>query len=217
MQRLPVSAAVLVAAALTIGNLAEAQERPAANRPAQAAPVAPAPEAAPVLIATQPPRPESALRQEHSVDIEELFARVAASTGKEFLVDPRVRARVFAVPDIGTPTYAELLSILRMHGFAAAEIGGRVNVVPDANARFMPARLLQRDDPSVPDDEYVMRVIAVPNAAMLVPVLRPLMAQSAHLAAMMPPDGGTEDGKLILVDYYANVRKMTELINTLVR
>jgi general secretion pathway protein D len=215
MQRLPLSAAALVAAALTIGSVAPAQERPAASRPAQAAP---APEAAPVApAATQPARPESALRQEHSVDIEELFARVAASTGKEFLVDPRVRARVFAVPDIGTPTYAELLSILRMHGFAAAEIGGRVNVVPDANARFMPARLLQRDDPSVPDDEYVMRVIAVPNAAMLVPVLRPLMPQSAHLAAMMPPDGGTEDGKLILVDYYANVRKMTELINTLVR
>ena len=33
----------------------------------------------------------------------------------------------------------------------------------------------------------------------------------------MPPDGGTEGGKLILVDYYDNVRKMTELVNALTR
>jgi general secretion pathway protein D len=157
------------------------------------------------------------VRQANSVDIDELIARVAASTGKEFLVDPRVRARVFTVPPIETPTYAELLSILRMHGFMAAEVEGRVNVIPDANARFMPARLLQRDDPSVPDDEYVMRVISVPNAASLVPVLRPLMPQAAHLASTMPPDGETGDGKLILVDYYINVRKMTELIDALTR
>ena len=157
------------------------------------------------------------MRQASSVEIEELIARVAESTGKDFLIDPRVRARVFTVPPIGTPTYGELLSILRVHGFMAAEIGGRVNVVPDALARFMPTRLVQRDDPSIPDDEYVMRVISVPNAGQLVPVLRPLMPQSAHLASTMPPDDGTGDSKLILVDYYVNVRKITELINALTR
>jgi general secretion pathway protein D len=215
MLRLPLSAAVL-AAVLTIGTLAQAQERPAPSRPAQPG-AAPAAETVAEPAAAPPPRAESALRQQNSVDLDELIARVAASTGKEFLVDPRVRARVFTVPPIETPTYAELLSILRMHGFMAAEIGGRVNVVPDALARFMPTRMVQRDDPSIPDDEYVMRVITVPNSAQLVPVLRPLMPQSAHLASTMPATGGTEDGKLILVDYYINVRKMTELIDTLTR
>ena len=205
MLRLPLSAAVL-AAALTIGALAPAQERPAADRPAPAA----ATEAAPVAPPRMPP-------PQRGVDIEEVLARVAASTGKKFLVDPRVRASVLTVPEIETPTYAELLSILRIHGFMAAEVGGRVNIVPDANARFMPARLVQRDDASIPDDEYVMRVITVANAAQLVPILRPLMPQSAHLASSMPPDGGTEEGKLILVDYYVNVRKMTELIDALTR
>ena len=218
MHRLNLSAAVL-AAAVMIGAPALGQDRPAPNRPPSPATApAPAAEATPAV----PPAPslvvaESNLRRTQSIDIEELIAKVAASTGKEFLVDPRVRARVFAVPQIGTPTYAELLSILRMHGYMAAEIGGRVNVVPDANARFMPGRLLQRDDPSVPDDEYVTRIITVPNAAQLVPVLRPLMPQSAHLAATMPPDGGAEGGKIILFDTYANVRRMTEIINTLTR
>ena len=160
MLRLLLSTAVL-AAAFAIGTVAAAQERPAADRPAAGA----AAESVPATPPRTPPPPN------RGVDIEVVLARVAASTGKKFFVDPRVRASVFAVPEIGTPTYAELLSILRMHGFMAAEVGGRVNIVPDANARFMPARLLQRDDSSVPDDEYVMRVIEVPNAALLVPVL----------------------------------------------
>jgi general secretion pathway protein D len=203
MHRLRLSAAGL-AAAFMIATLATAQERPPGGR---AAPVAPAPEFAPPGF---PPPPN------RGVDIEEVLARVAASTGKKFLVDPRVRAQVFTVPEIGTPTYTELLSILRIHGFTAAEIGGRVNIVPDANARFLPARLVQRDDPSVPDDEYVMRVLSVKHAEVFVPVLRPLMPQSAHLAAMVAEEEGG-DGKLILVDTYANIRKMTELINTLTR
>jgi general secretion pathway protein D len=153
-------------------------------------------------------------RDEASVDIEELIAQVAASTGKEFFVDPRVRARVLAVPALEDPTYADLLSVLRLHGYIAVEIDGKVNVLPDANARSMPTRMLQRDDASVPDDEVVTRVISVPgnNAANLVPILRPLLPQSAHLAAMVE---GDQSRKLIVVDTYANVRRITALVETL--
>ena len=152
-------------------------------------------------------------RAEASTPIEELIAEVARSSGKEFLVDPRVRALVFAVPELEDPTYATLLSVLRMHGYIAVEIGGKVNVLPDANARAMPTRLLQRDDSSVPDDEVVTRVITVPNAAMFVPLLRPMMPQHAHLAAWGPPPD--EPNKLIVTDTYANVRRITELVQTL--
>jgi len=210
MHRLRLSAAGL-AAALLIVTSAMAQERPPPGR------AAPAEGAPPVTLAPdldrRPPPPPPANR---GVDIEEVLARVSASTGKKFLVDPRVRATVFGVPDIGTPTYPELLAILRIHGFAAMEVAGRVNIVPDANARFLPARLVQRDDSSIPDDEYVMRVLNVKHAEVFVPVLRPLMPQSAHLAAMVAAEEGG-DGKLILVDTYANIRKMTELINALTR
>jgi general secretion pathway protein D len=207
MQRLPLASAAL-ALAFTIGTLASAQERPA---PTRAAPPAAAAEAAPEAELRFPPPPV------RGVDIEEVLRRVSASTGKQFLVDPRVRASFLGVPEIGTPTYPELLAMLRMHGFAASEVGGRVNIVPDAVARFMPSRLLQRDDPSVPDDEYVTRVITVANAAYLVPILRPLMPQSAHLAATMPQPGEEGDGQLILFDTYANVRRISELVNTLAR
>jgi general secretion pathway protein D len=158
---------------------------------------------------------DTALRRyESGVDLEVLVAQVAASSGKKFLIDPRVQARVYSVPAIQNPTYADLLSILRMHGFMAVEIGGRVNILPDVSARSVPGRLLQRDDSSVPDDEWVTRVITVSNvnAALLVPILRPMMPQAAHLAAAGPPE---QLDKLIVVDTYANVRRITELVRTL--
>jgi general secretion pathway protein D len=111
------------------------------------------------------------------VDLDQLLTRVSEATGKKFLVDPRVRVRVYGVPKIENVTYAELLTILRIHGFAAVEIGGRVNILPDANVPFLPVRVLNRDDDS----------------------------------ASGPGD------KLILMDTYANIRRMTEVINALSR
>jgi hypothetical protein len=76
-------------------------------------------------------------------------------------------------------------------------------------------RLLNRDDDNVADDEVVTRIITTPNALNLVPVLRALMPPSAHLAAVAADEN--EPGKLILMDTYANIRRMTELIDTLSR
>ncbi len=106
MQRLHLTSTVL-AIVLTIGTAASAQERPAPTRTLPPAATETPPEAQPRF----PPPPT------RGEDIEEVLRRVSASTGQEFLVDPRVRAYVFGVPDIGTPTYPELLAILRMHGF----------------------------------------------------------------------------------------------------
>jgi general secretion pathway protein D len=176
----------------------------------------------PAVTTTQPQLPpevaaereEFRRRDAASIPIEDLIAEVARNSDKEFLVDPRVRAHVFAVPALEDPTYETLLSVLRMHGYMAVEIGGKVNILPDANARSMPTRLLQRDDNNVPDDEVITRVITVPgnNAANLVPILRPLLPQSAHLAALVTDQASN---KLIVVDTYANVRRITELIETL--
>lgn len=142
-------------------------------------------------------------------ELDAILEQVAAAEGREFLVDPRVAARVHTVPEIENPTYEALLSILRIHGYIAVEIEGRINIVPSALARQYATRVLQRDDSSVSDDELVTRVLTLntDNAAPLVPVLRPLMPQYAHLAA--------QGNKLIIVDHYDNVRRITELSNVL--
>ena len=149
------------------------------------------------------------------VDLEGLVREVAASSGREFLLDPRARQVFVAGTPVENMTYPVLLSILRLNGYAAVEVEGRVNIVPDAIVRQLAPPLLQADDPNVADDEWVMRIIDVPDdgienrAAMLVPILRPMMPQTAHFAAF------PQAGKLIIVDRYANVRRITAIVGAL--
>lgn len=146
-----------------------------------------------------------------AIDIERIIAGTAKKTGRKFLVDPRVRAQVTLVGlDPDNLDYPTLLSVLQMQGFAAFDDGKYVRVVPDASARQQPIPQLTGNG-SYAEAEYVSRVISVKNvpAAMLVPVLRPLLPQQAHMVAM--PCTNT----LLLVDTFANVKRVEKIVNTL--
>ena len=143
-------------------------------------------------------------------DLVDLVRQVAANSGMEFIIDPRVNASVDYAGDTLTEniTYPTLLAILRIHGYVAVEIGGVVSIVLDANARWMSTRIVQSDDPTVSDHEIVSRVITLStDAAGLVPILRPIVPQYGHLAAF--------ENNLLVVDRYDNVRRLTELAQSL--
>jgi general secretion pathway protein D len=146
------------------------------------------------------------------MDILELIDRVAKRTGKQFVVDPRVRADVpLAGLDPTKVDYERLLAILRVNMFVAVEDGGIVIVLPDANAR-------QLDVPTYTDlkfkalnDEVVTLVVQAKNAcaAQFVPVLRPMMPQAAHLAAEV------QSNSMIISDRASNARRIAVLFEKL--
>jgi type II secretory pathway component GspD/PulD (secretin) len=160
------------------------------------------------------------------VALADVIERVAATTGREFVRDPRLPPSVdLGGTSIEEVTYPLLLSILRVHGWFAHGDDGRTLLLPAANARTTALRVLQQDDASVPDDEYVTRVIRVRGMASraaagdasapehpagpFVPVLRPLVTVEGHLSAI--------GNHLILVDRYDNVRRITTLIEEIDR
>ena len=130
------------------------------------------------------------------------------AANKRFLVDGRIGPQIYlAGVDPNDVTYPVLLSILRANGFAAFESEGRVNIVPDAEIRFH-APVVQQDDASIPADLFVTRVLTATNieAAFLVPILRPLLPQAAHLAAH------AASNRLIVMDRYANIQRITAIV-----
>ncbi|MGH8309160.1 MAG: type II secretion system secretin GspD, partial [Steroidobacteraceae bacterium] len=94
-----------------------------------------------------------------------------------------------------------------VHGFVAVPAGNVVKIVPDANARQLPANDLP-SRVSGSSDEIVTQVIAVRNvsAAQLVPILRPLIPQYGHLAAY------PASNILIISDRAANVNRIVRII-----
>ena len=143
-------------------------------------------------------------------DITQIAEAVAAATGKNFIMDPRVRAQVTmlsATPMSPDAFYQTFLSILAVHDFIAVPDGPVVKILPDANARQMPSIDLP-DQVSATSDEIVTQVIDVKNvnAAQLVPILRPMIPQYGHLAAY--PAGNI----LIISDRASNVNRMMRII-----
>ena len=146
------------------------------------------------------------------IDIGELIEKVAKRTGKQFIVDPRVRADIpFIGLDVTRIDYAKLLAILTVHQFAAYESNGVVKIVPDANARQLPIPVTSEIPAKALDDEFVMVMYQAKNmcAAQAVPVLRPLMPQSAHLAAF--PQANT----LLISDHAGNARRIIDMAERL--
>jgi len=145
-----------------------------------------------------------------NVDIGTVIEAVSAVTGKNFIVDPRVKATVTMVsntPLSADAFYEAFLSILQVYGFVALPAGDIVKILPDANARQMPALDLPGASGPVGDD-IVTQVINVKNvqAAQLVPILRPLIPQYGHLAAH------PASNMLIISDRAANVNRMVRII-----
>ncbi|MGA1424201.1 MAG: type II secretion system secretin GspD [Steroidobacteraceae bacterium] len=143
-------------------------------------------------------------------DITQVIEAVAASTGRNIIVDPRVRAQVTmlsSTPMTPDAFYEAFLALLQVHGFVAAPSGDVLKIIPDANSRTMPGNDLP-DRLSATSDEIVTQVVSVTNvsAAQLVAILRPLMPQNAHLAAY------PSSNMLILADRANNVNRMLRII-----
>src|ERR671910_28760 len=139
-------------------------------------------------------------------DIGQVIEAVSQVTGKNFIVDPRVRAQVTMLSN--TPMspdafYEAFLAILQVYEFVAVPSGNVIKVLPAATSRTLPANDLP-DRVSSTSDELVTQVIQVRNvsAAQLVPILRPMMPQSAHLAAYPSAN------MLIVSDRASNVSRM---------
>ncbi|MFT6275575.1 MAG: general secretion pathway protein D [Halioglobus sp.] len=143
-------------------------------------------------------------------DIQELIKFVSEATGTTIVVDPAVKGKVKVVsskPVSREELYDLFLSILDVHGYTAVRSGGIVRVIPSKDARSAPVgvsgeRTLKNND------EYVTQVISLDNisAAKLIPVLRPLVPQQAHMAAYAPSNA------IIISDVSSNINRIRDII-----
>jgi general secretion pathway protein D len=141
-------------------------------------------------------------------DIRKIIEAVSEVTGKTFILDPRVTAKVTILsktPLSADAFYEAFLSILEVHGYVAITTGDVIKIVPDASARQKPT-LLSTDGAGA--DDIVTQVVQVRNigAAQLVPILRPLIPQYGHLAAH------PGSNMLIISDRAQNVNRMVSII-----
>lgn len=147
-------------------------------------------------------------------DLVAVINSVSQITGRNFIIDPRVRGKVTVVSS--TPldeeeVYNVFLSILQVYGFAALPGDGAIKIVPDAVAKQNSSAVVSGATGS--SDRLITKVIKVSNinAAQLVPILRPLVAQQGHLAAY------AQTNMLVITDRAGNIRKIDRIIEQMDR
>ena len=143
-------------------------------------------------------------------DLSAVVNSVSQITGKNFIIDPRVKGKVTVIsskPLNEDEVYNVFLSILSVHGFATVPTKNAIKIIPDAAAKQDSAPFVNSGYPD--NDQLVTQVIEVNNvnATQLVPILRPLVAQQGHLAAY------AETNVLIVSDRASNIKRVIQIIH----
>ncbi len=144
-----------------------------------------------------------------NAELKEFVTQVADITGKTFVVDPRIKGNVTVISSTAMDkdaVYALFLSVLRVHNFIAMPSGNVTRITPNAQGRQTPGPQGSLDD--IAPEELVTRVIAAQNvdSAELVKILRPIMPQYGHLAAVANPN------IVILTDHADNMIRLLQII-----
>ncbi len=145
-------------------------------------------------------------------DIRAFITQVSDITGLSFIVDPQVKGKITVISSTAmsaSGVYELLQAVLQVHGFAAIPNGKVIKITSDDNAKQDAIPLDQSKN--ISGDALVTRVIPIKNtpAEELVAILRPMIAQYGHLAAV------PSSNALIISDRAANIKRMIAIINRL--
>ncbi|MGR2661954.1 type II secretion system secretin GspD [Chromobacterium haemolyticum] len=147
-----------------------------------------------------------------NADIETVVKAIGEITGKNFIIDPRVKGTVNIVSSKPVPralSYQILLSSLRLQGFSAVEGGGVVKIVPEADAKLhaKASKSIPRGD----GDRLITKVFTLKygNANQLVPVIRPIVSPNNTIAAY------PQSNALIVTDYADNIQRIESIIDSI--
>ncbi len=167
---------------------------------------------------------ESAQINLRDATISTLIETVSRITGKNFVVDPRVKGKVTLITnsDIDEDElYETFLSVLQIHGFSAVPSGANlIKVVPSNQAKQQPVPVIGEEEENNSKkrkkrkaDELITRVIRVEHvpAAMLVPILRPLVPSTGQLQAYGPSN------TILISDRAANIERLVKVIKRMDR
>jgi len=169
------------------------------------------------LLVTQPIRAadDAVTLNFVNADIEAVIRAVGEMTGRNFVLDPRVKGVVNIVSATPVPRaliYPTLLSALRLQGLAAIESAGVTKIVPEAEAKQQGMPVVTGPvGVGVGGDRVVTAVymLKYESATQLVNVLRPLITPNNAIAAVPTANA------LVITDYAENLKRIDRIIASL--
>lgn len=145
-------------------------------------------------------------------DIESVIKAIGLISGKNFLIDPKVKGSINISTSKPVPkamTYQILLSALRVQGFTAVESEGITAIVPEADAKTRFTANVSGGKQGVGQIATRVYVLKNESASQVVNIVKPLMSSNSVVTPY------TGNNSLIITDYADNLLKISKLINTI--
>ncbi len=150
----------------------------------------------------------------NNAEIDAVARTFASITGRNVVVDPRVKGTMTLVTDRPVSRAAamgQFVAALRLQGYTLVESDGLYKVVPEADAKLQSVGVTVRDgeDGRLPSGNQIVTQIFKLNyesANNLVPILRPLISPNNTINA------NPGNNSLVITDYADNLRRMGRII-----
>ncbi len=172
----------------------------------------------------QPPQPRQSVAASqigkfvtidfNDVDIRVFIKFVSDLTGRNFLLDERVKGKVTIVSPRKIPVeevYNVLQSILEIYGFTTVEAGEVTKVIPSLEARGKNLELRVKEEPIPAEDRVVTQIITLQHANPneMKKILDPMISKTSVVLSYPPT------GMLIITDVLSNIKRLQEIVTAL--
>ncbi|WP_048441776.1 type II secretion system secretin GspD [Caenimonas sp. SL110] len=146
-----------------------------------------------------------------NADIEAVARTMAAITGRNIVVDPRVKGTINLSTDrpvAPAVAYNQFLAAVRLSGFTIVESGGLLKLVPEADAKLQGGAV---STGPVAGNQIVTQIFRLnyEPAANLVPILRPLISPNNTINV------NPGNNSLVITDYADNLQRIGRIIGAL--
>ena len=145
-----------------------------------------------------------------NADIEAVARAMSSMTGRQVVVDPRVKGTINLSSDKPlTPTaaYNQFLAALRLQGFTVVVSAGLDKVVPEAEAKLQ-SNAVNAGSAGAASNQVITQIFKLnfENANSLLPVLRPLISPNNVINV------NAGNNSLVITDYADNLERIARII-----
>lgn len=150
-----------------------------------------------------------------NAEIEAVARTMATITGRNVVVDPRVKGQLTLITERAVPpsaAFQQFLAALRLQGFTVVESAGLYKVVPEADAKLQGGSVGVSESGSARGTpgggQIVTQIFKLnyENAGNLVPVLRPLISPNNTINV------NPGNNSLVITDYADNLQRLGRII-----
>ena len=144
-----------------------------------------------------------------NADIEAVARTMATLTGRNVVVDPRVKGTITLTterPVSPAAAYNQFLAILRLQGYTVVDSAGLDKIVPEADAKLQGGGVFSGDNFGNGQIATQIFKLNFENANNLVPILRPLISPNNTINV------NPGNNSLVITDYGDNLKRLAKII-----